>query len=681
MLFRSVLLLLGVVGVSYSLRVKDNIRVPLTSITNNCMRMLNGTHQIGCQSARNGNTGVVVLVQTAYDLNRHAQSLPWGLESIIALVNVKNLDNKLLKEIRENSAVVGMLLYRRKTEKFDGFSEDGYCPNQMFSFYPTSVQCNWNEDAAFSVDGMAYLDYDKPIFVVTNETEIQLLLQSCYTTFNNLATESNTRCVARMQSFMLAAGDARLCRERSTHSTLTKQNNIICDDNYDYNVISLLPALDYNIPRGDAIVLATRMDSFSMFSESREGEISVLISLIAALSVAKSIGQNRLVFEAAAREQRRQLMFAFFHIESLGYVGSSSMVYEMQQLPEPLKYKPDRQAKHLQLDDVGAFVELQQLSTKHRRFYLHGDGAIAGNFRREMGQFKEAAQRGARRSSTPASVTALYDQPTARVPPASYQTFLKARHIPGFILSPFETKYQTRVLNSFFDHQLSEQADPAKARTEILAEVEAASNIALQVVLEYVNGTNLASKKEFQFNREFASDLIDCLIFNDAWNCTFLNQIMTNQSRVGGQFDYPRIRNLVNLLMVYALGDTLPAQNIASESGCLAKNKDQDLYVYHWQFDPQTGRFYCYRTSTYMKLARSPAFQIDDYDVSNSSYPTWMESRWEKIELEMFLDAGYKFEIHAFGLALVVIAIGSLLFYFLDETWFIDATDVLPADV
>jgi hypothetical protein len=58
-----------------------------------------------------------------------------------------------------------------------------------------------------------------------------------------------------------------------------------------------------------------------------------------------------------------------------------------------------------------------------------------------------------------------------------------------------------------------------------------------------------------------------------------------------------------------------------------------------------------------------------------------MESRWDKVELELFLDAGYKFEMHAFGFALIVVAAAVLLFYFLDESFFVNPSDVLPAEV
>jgi hypothetical protein len=63
--------------------------------------------------------------------------------------------------------------------------------------------------------------------------------------------------------------------------------------------------------------------------------------------------------------------------------------------------------------------------------------------------------------------------------------------------------------------------------------------------------------------------------------------------------------------MVFALGNADAASNIKQQSECLSKNKNQDLYNYSWQYDPRSGQFHCYQTATYLKLARSPAFELE----------------------------------------------------------------------
>ncbi|KAH7698470.1 hypothetical protein AAVH_34437, partial [Aphelenchoides avenae] len=88
----------------------------------------------------------------------------------------------------------------------------------------------------------------------------------------------------------------------------------------------------------------------------------------------------------------------------------------------------------------------------------------------------------------------------------------------------------------------------------------------------------------------------------------------------------------------------------------------------------------CYRTSVYVTEAKSPAFEITDYEWESGTYSTWMESVWESSEhrLELFLRADV-----AFDFLPVVIAILSVLsmipvWWFFREQWFMDNT-VPPA--
>jgi hypothetical protein len=55
-----------------------------------------------------------------------------------------------------------------------------------------------------------------------------------------------------------------------------------------------------------------------------------------------------------------------------------------KQSTEKPKYKPEKSAKELRLDDLNAFIELQQLSANHSIFYLHGDEKISKMFDSEV---------------------------------------------------------------------------------------------------------------------------------------------------------------------------------------------------------------------------------------------------------------------------------------------------------
>jgi hypothetical protein len=114
---------------------------------------------------------------------------------------------------------------------------------------------------------------------------------------------------------------------------------------------------------------------------------------------------------------------------------------------------------------------------------------------------KTSAEFGAQKSS--GEVKDLYNRPGARIPPASYQSFLKAKHIPGFVIAPFNDYYETKTLNSFFDTQLSDMKPDQKTRDAILRDVNTAGNIAMRVVLDFVGKKDDSFSNGFLFDREF----------------------------------------------------------------------------------------------------------------------------------------------------------------------------------
>ena len=46
------------------------------------------------------------------------------------------------------------------------------------AFYPPSIQCTWNQQSALSLDGSFFAEYKKPVFIVKNQTEIEMLMEA-----------------------------------------------------------------------------------------------------------------------------------------------------------------------------------------------------------------------------------------------------------------------------------------------------------------------------------------------------------------------------------------------------------------------------------------------------------------------------------------------------------------------
>lgn len=119
---------------------------------------------------------------------------------------------------------------------------------------------------------------------------------------------------------------------------------------------------------------------------------------------------------------------------------------------------------------------------------------------------QKSAEKGASKATIECQVEPLYRQPNARLPPASYQTILKARRIPGFVLTPFRDHYETNTINSFFDTQIGEM-NSTSAKQQVLWDIESSTNIAMRIALDYVSGGDEQLAEKFEFDREFVSSM------------------------------------------------------------------------------------------------------------------------------------------------------------------------------
>ncbi|XP_073498371.1 LOW QUALITY PROTEIN: nicastrin [Phyllobates terribilis] len=109
--------------------VERKIYVSLNS-TAPCVRLLNATHQIGCQSSRNGDTGVIHVVEKEEDLS-------WVLETgptppYMVLLEGHLFTKNILLKFKESSRISGIAVIYSNPPPPGGFSMDFQCPNDGF---------------------------------------------------------------------------------------------------------------------------------------------------------------------------------------------------------------------------------------------------------------------------------------------------------------------------------------------------------------------------------------------------------------------------------------------------------------------------------------------------------------------------------------------------------------------
>lgn len=79
-------------------------------------------------------------------------------------------------------------------------------------------------------------------------------------------------------------------------------------------------------------------------------------------------------------------MFAYFHGESLGYIGSSRLIYDFDLNEKNLTItkQPTKTAKKLNINDIKMVMELQQFAFDTNEYVIHGDYEINKGFSKEV---------------------------------------------------------------------------------------------------------------------------------------------------------------------------------------------------------------------------------------------------------------------------------------------------------
>lgn len=669
---------------SYCERLEDQIYVKLVGVKQHCFRILNGTGQVGCQSAEDGNIGVVVYGSSLVKVKLMISLFDTSLDLVIA-VDTDSLSDEMVQQLLDERVVGVFLLDDGRTIYPNGsisLSEDSSCPNEQFGLYQNTVcEKGFNRDGSIIPEGFRFIDWQKPVFLITNNTEVDIIKNRCYEVFNaNGSVNKLPLCSAKLSAFMNGAGDANICLRREKYSVFLADTPNLCDELGSSNLIAFLPP---PVRQGGEIrnqlkllVVAARMDSFSMFSESSVGDVSVLTSLISIIAVAKALGNNLSEFESAANTSRRSVMFSFFHGESLGYIGSSRTVYDMLngEFPE----KPSQRSQQpailtFNVSDIDAFIEVQQLDGVGSSLTAHVDGKSYFNGTKKMVD-NLISSAGSRLNtswslSVPSGVTA-----ESELPSSSFQTFLKTkRDIPGFVIAPFRDAYLYKRVNSFADKNYFKREKNVKAVKE---QIIASANAILGAVLKYVYDVKEV-EADYKIDKFFVTKLFDCFILSKNWfSCDLFSRIIENDKHKyssGAKNTYisvdtassdtaPVITLLINALMVHSFG-AKDSTNVSSESQCNDLNKHQQVYQYRWQYDYASNSSICYRTAVYITPAISPAFEEPDYDFKSGKYSTWVESQWTTVEVTLFLTS-YQYPSHDLCVFLIgcIILVLSLIF-------------------
>ncbi|XP_048254327.1 nicastrin-like isoform X1 [Haliotis rufescens] len=675
-------------------RTKEKIYIDLQT-QNACFRSLNATHQIGCTSSSEGNVGVLHYLETQDDYSwilKDGPNPPYVVLMNSLEFNSSNLD-MLVASQRVNGILVINVLENQTLTPFPGqFSADKSCPNDAYGMYHKDKDYSNCRKQQWNVGGtdigMMFKDYSIPMFSLPNEEDVTKLISTCYERFNrpiNGTPRNYPLCAVQLNDRMDAAKDSVTCTRRTNRITNLSNPVRYCDPLGDKNIVATMKTVNSTEQRlnKSVIVFATKMDSLAMFHNEYPASDSTVTGIVTVLAVAEALGATRQ--EIKDTPTAKDIMFTLFQGESFDYIGSSRMVYDMDsnstQFPQEINEKVVS-LQEIRLDDIHSFVEVSQVGLRDQgKLWIHTDPITRPKLQ-DPTQLSDMIQSlksiGLGLGVDLANVTE--DTP---LPPASVQRFLMKANIPAIVLTDHEKQFTNKYYNSRFDlpskinvSDHGNQSDPSDdTQTQSLTDL--ATTLA-QFLYKLSTGKDAPSS--LKANKDTVESLLQCFLYNQ--HCELFRRSIDPddaESLEKAKKPFPFYvsvnvnTNQVTTLTHHILAQYLGEKVNTSKDSCKAPDNDK-THQFLWiqgnlkpnaTDNSRVGA--CIKSTTMLTTAKSPAFDIDDYDWLSGTYSTWTESVWEPLKVRIFLVPSQQFQTTTLSLGVVIMLVSFVIVYFINE--------------
>lgn len=662
-----------------------------------CFRRLNATHQIGCASDQRGNVGVLHYVSGEEDLNWLIDNGPH--QPYIVLLTQQTFTGNVTNRLRESGKVNGVLTIHNTSDIPAHFSPDSSCPNSNFELYKGDrkyEQCKstlWNPVG----NDLLMTDIGFPIITLVDEEQINFLIYECYEKFNKPLNGSVPRsyplCGAEIKAGMDAVKDTPTCINRGKTRNLNPQQ--FCDPIGDSNVYGFLHPIPYErkadfndtLENGSVIIAAAKLDAAGLFQYIVPGAHSTVSGFITLLAAAQALGRVKDSIDPA---NDKHIMFAFFQGESFDYIGSTRMLYDMEQGLFPYKLHENSKGIHpIHPNHIGYFIEIGQVSALSG-LYVHSDPRSNNNETVKSLVSKMETLLAEYGNNVNISI-----RPTSKavpLPPASLQTFLKKVNIPGVVLTDYEHQFQNQFFNSHLDipSNINYTQTTNDSQTEVTALAKQLADIATVVAHTLYNLSTghqyNDDNKELVADSSMVAQMLYCFFLTprcDLFNMTLNEKSAKNLQQapysfyVGVERDPSPVTLHTKLILSYFTGNEV---NLTADDCKNYNEKDKDrkeprspYYNYVWmqgpvnKSSPTEERIgICIETTVNTSAAVSPAF-LDGNDLASTEYPAWSESIWSAgvpaVRVFLIPDRTYEVTTLCVGIAVLVISLPAVFLF------------------
>ncbi|KAH9511768.1 hypothetical protein DERF_010201 [Dermatophagoides farinae] len=633
-------------------------------VQNFCFLRFNATNQIGCSDSKFGNEGLIKIINNDNDM----EEIKSGQSAYVPVITSKQFNFTTLMAFKKSDHVAGVLVldYGRPAS---GFSSDRSCPNQMFDLYTNDDKygfcrkIQWNKPNPQHYDnGLLYEHWPFPIFFLRNQTDIDWLL-------NKTAQHQDwPKLAAEFKAPMHGAVDSITCTRRSIlsqDSWFSLMPVSFCEPLGGINIYSHTFKLNDSdsLPDNSVVVLATRLDTFSMFDGLAPGADSVMSSLITIIAIAEILYRPDIQSKLINNDNRRSLFIALFDGEAFDYIGSSSAAFQMKEKIFPLpKKRSDEKSLQFDFSKIFQWIEFEQIGlhkiSEKLPLYLHKNPGtnskqLINIIQNESNKFKDLQM-----NETPDEMP---------LPPSSVQSFLKLRKdIEHIVITNHRDEFINKYYNSLFDDG-SDMMNSIEFKKSYLDRIKSVATLFARVVYQSITGQPLDLDK--QADEELISMLMECLLHNS--NCKLFSIILqpsnitaesNNDDGDGNGTIYsdsnvkhilppypsyvsvyqadPRtkiLRQYIRRILNYFTGENM---HVAFDK-CVSMANSDPYHTYLWQMG-QSLLGECVRSNVFTVDCVSPAFDGQTLDIRKSfvdhnEYAAWTESKWDAVSLRIFV--------------------------------------------
>lgn len=641
-----------------------------------CFRRLNASHTTGCGSSLGGSVGVLHLIEWSHDFEFVINSPPAPPYTLIIPPRLFTRQNILNLTQKAAQNIAGIVLIENRTSVFS-FSHESKCPNEYGGLRKEQT-CNRN-DATKSWNpygtGLLHENFPFPIIYVKDSKYIANIT-NCYRKFNAFDKSNQHKrslCAIQIKSFMSAAVNSEVCMRRTRNVGNAVNPPRYCDPLQGNNIYATLfsrtkveKIVKDTKTNESIIVIATRIDTTSMFDGLGLGAMDSLVPAVTLMSVAHTLAK---MFTDDINFVPRNILFMFFNGEAYDYIGSQRFVYDMERGDFPATAS---QTQPIRWENIEFFIDIGSLdSLNSTTIYHYADFAEAEDFVNLMRKYNESL----------GFNIVINKNKTHNLPPTSSQTFLRDNQtFPAVIL--YSEMNKNRFYHSIYDDVKNinfEYKNTSKDFTiltnvkmlppqdfkadSIQISIRNFSSLIAFTVYEMVTGTTY--KNDLGANPYLIDELLHCYL--ESAKCPLFQASVKD----------PKVLNVEPspLQRYISVQSTLARETIAwtySVLGFLtgrpipnyvADNCTHLPLAWYAGFD---GQGQCYLTTQNFSNALSPAFIMDDYEWKSGRYSTWTESTWSEINVRIFVKPPLSQEAFTLAIGFAVLLISFLIVFIIN---------------